>query len=122
LRALCRKPEYYLYYSWAPCQIREVTPEQLADRARVTAAEKPVIIKLKAEFTDMNARLVAAHRQYNEKYGEALATNIEQTIASAELVRREYLDGRLTRGEYNKRRRDIAVGGDAEAVRIMKGS
>ena len=121
-RALCRKPEYYPYYSWAPCGVREATADQMADRTRVTPAEKPVFNKIKAESDDMNARLLAAHRQYNEKHGDGLATNIEQAMASSNIVRQEYLEGRITRGEYNKRRRDIAAQSDAEAIRIIRGN
>jgi hypothetical protein len=94
----------------------------MADRTRVTPAEKPIIIKIRAESDDMNARLLAAHRQHNEKFGSALATNIERAMASSNIVRQEYLEGRITRGEYNKRRRDIAVQSDAEAIRIIKGN
>ncbi|UFZ05625.1 hypothetical protein LQG66_04730 [Bradyrhizobium ontarionense] len=121
-RALCRKPEYYPYYSWAPCDGREATAEQLNDRLRITAAEKAVFEKLKTELNDLNARIVAAHRQYNAKNGEALAVNIEQARAMADILRQEYLAGKITRGEYNKRRRDIVIGSDAEAIRIMKGA
>jgi len=121
-RALCRKPEYYAYYSWAPCLVREPTADQLNDKARVTAAEKPVFDKVKAEQDEFTARIIAVHRQYNAKNGEAFARNIEQAKAMSDIVRQEYLSGKITRGEHNKRRRDIAVESDAEAIRILKGS
>lgn len=121
-RALCRKPEYYPYYSWAPCAVREATADQLNDRTRVTAAEKSAYERVRAEQDDLTARIIAAHRQYNAKNGEALARNIEQAKAMSDIVRQEYLAGKITRGEHNKRRRDIAVDSDAEAIRIMKGS
>jgi len=120
-RAVCRNPDFYAYYSWAPCQVRETTVEQLADRSRVTSAEKPVLVKVQAELAAINARLVAAHRQYNEKQGNALAANIERSLLTADKIRREYLEGRITRGEYNKRRRDLAIESDAEAMRIVRG-
>ncbi|TFV34704.1 hypothetical protein E4K66_30370 [Bradyrhizobium frederickii] len=121
-RALCRKPEYYAYYSWAPCAVREVSAEQLNDRAHVTAAEKPVYEKVKAEQDDLTARIIATHRQYNEKNGEAFARNIEQAKAMSDIVRQEYLTGKISRGEHNRRRRDIAVSSDTEALRIMRGT
>jgi hypothetical protein len=121
-RAMCRKQELYAYYSWAPCRVREATAEQLADRTRVTPSEKPAFNKAKAEIDTINARIIAVHRQYNEKHGNALATNIEQGMTGSDRVRQEYLDGRITRGEYNKRRRDIAVEMDAEAIRIIRGN
>jgi hypothetical protein len=102
--------------------VREVTAEQLADRTKVTSAEKPAMLKAKAETDAINARFVAVHRQYNEKHGNALAANIEQSIAAADRVRQEYFEGRITRGEYNKRRRDIAVESDAEAIHIIRGN
>jgi hypothetical protein len=120
-RALCRNPELYAYYSWAPCRVREATAEQLADRTRVTPAEKPAFNKTKAEVDAINARLIAAHRQYNEKYGNAFATNIEQAMTASHKIQQEYLEGRITRGEYIKRRRDIAIESDAEAIRIVRG-
>jgi hypothetical protein len=120
-RTICRKPDLYAYYSWAPCRVREITSEQLADRTKVTPAEKPAFIKAQAEINVINDRFIAAHRQYNEKHGEALATNIEQSMALSARVRQEYLDGQITRGEYNKRRRDIAIESDAEMIRIVKG-
>ena len=121
-RALCRRQDLYAYYSWAPCRVREATPEQLADRTKVTLVEKPAFATAKAETDVINAKVIAMHRQYNEKHGNALATNIEQTIAASDRVRQEYIEGRITRGEYNKRRRDIAVEGDAEAIRIIRGN
>ena len=121
-RALCRRPDFYAYYSWAPCRVREATFEQMADRTKVTPAEKPVLNKLQVEVDALNTRIVAAHREYNEKNGAALAANIEQSLTVADRVRQEYLDGRITRGEYIKRRRDIAVESDAEAIRIIRGN
>jgi hypothetical protein len=121
-RALCKRSDLYTYYSWAPCRVREVTSEQLADRTKVTQAEKSVFNKVKAETDAITARFIEAHRQHNEKYGNALATNIEQAISTSDRVRQEYIEGRITRGEYNKRRRDIALESDAEAIRIVRGN
>lgn len=120
-RARCRNPDYYAYFAWAPCNIREATPEQMADRTRVTAADKAIMTRMKPEQDEINARLAAAHRQYSEKYGEALARNIEQMVVTGGMIRQEYLDGKITRGEYNKRRRELAVQNDMEAIRIIKG-
>ncbi|MGJ4996211.1 hypothetical protein ACQR0Z_17415 [Bradyrhizobium sp. HKCCYLS3077] len=121
-RALCRKPEYYPYYAWAPCAARDATAGQLSDRSHITAAEKTIFEKLTTELNDLNARVIAAHRQYNAKSGEALARNIEQARATADILRQEYLAGRITRGDYNRRRRDIVIGLDAEAIRILQGT
>ena len=120
-RALCRKPDLYAYFSWAPCRVREATAEQLADRTKVTPAEKPAFNKAKAEIDAINARYIAVHRQYNEKQGNALAANIQQAMTGSDRIRQEYLDGRITRGEFNKRRRDIAIESDAEGIRILRG-
>jgi hypothetical protein len=120
-RELCRKPDLYAYYSWAPCRVREATAEQVADKTKVTQGEKPAFNNAKAQTDALSARFIAAHRQYNEKNGNALAMNIERALASNDVVRQEYLAGRITRGEYNKRRRDIAVESDAEAIRIIRG-
>ena len=121
-RALCRKPDLYAYYSWAQCRAREATAEQLADRTRVTPAEKSAFNKANAETDALIGRAIAANRQYNEKNGNALATNMEQAMAALNRIRQEYLEGRITRGEYNKRRRDIAIESDAEAIRIVRGN
>ena len=121
VRAVCRKPDLYAYYSWAPCQVREATAEQLADRSKVTPAEKPALVRVQAEIAAINTRLAAVHRQYNEKQGNALATNIERSTPLSDRVRQEYLEGRITRGEYNKRRRDLAIESDTEAMRIVRG-
>lgn len=121
-RAVCKKPDLYAYYSWAPCRLRETTAEQLTDRTKITPAEKSVFVKQQAEIASINARFAAAHRQYNEKYGNALATNIEQATTSSDRVRQEYLEGRLTRGEYNKRRRDLAIQSETDAIRIVRGN
>lgn len=121
-RALCRNPDLYAYYSWSQCRAREVTAEQLADRRKVTPGEKSAFNKANAESDALNARIIAAHRQYNEKSGSAIAANIEQLMVASKRNRQEYIEGRITRGEYNKRRRDITVESDAEALRIVRGN
>jgi hypothetical protein len=120
-RALCRKPDFYSYFSWVPCLMRNPTPEQLADQTKVRPGDRAVMLNVKAEGDAISAKLMAAHRQYNEKHGNAFVAIIEQTQASVDRVRQDYLEGRITRGEYNKRRRDIAIDHDAEALRIVRG-
>ena len=121
-RTLCKRPDLYPYYSWAPCRAREATPEQITDRAKVTAAEKPAFLAAMSESDNINARIIAARRQNDEKNGEAIAVTIEQSTATSKRFRQEYLEGRITRGEYNKRRRDIAISAEADEVRILRGN
>lgn len=119
-RALCKRPDLYAYYSWAPCRAREATPEQIADRGKITAAEKQAFLAATEASDNINARIIEARRQNDAKNGEAIAATIEQSTATSKRFRKEYLEGHITRGEYNKRRRDIAIAAEADEIRIMK--
>ena len=77
---------------------------------------------MRAEATEINNKFAAAHRQYNPQSGNALAANIEKSKIAADKIALDFYEGRITRGEYNKRRLDFYAQANADAQRIIRGN
>lgn len=118
-QARCRRPEYQSFYSRIPCNVKRATSEQLADRGKFLPGEKQALDRLRAGIKESNAKLLAVHRQYNAKFADAIAATFENGDVAYDRNAQEFIEGRITRGEYNRRRRDIALQADAEVIRIM---
>jgi len=119
-QSLCEREEFQAYYRKSPCRAGEPTLEQLADRSKITADERKLLTKVRAEVTELNKKYAAIHRQFNQQTGNALAENIEQGTKAGDKIAFDLFEGRITWGEYNKRRRDVYDQFTAESKKLAR--
>ena len=106
-RQLCTRNDLQPHYSKTPCRPEDATLEQVADKSRITPSEKEALSKAKSEIIPINKRISDYLRQ-NYPNGNSIALLREHAMTELDKVSLDFYEGRITRGEYNKKRRDIA--------------
>lgn len=117
LRAACVSPEYRAYYAKTPCLPSGITPKMLEDRTRITRAQRNAA---RAVFEITNA-LSAQTREVMIQTGLpeyiALAERSKQTIdPQVRAMQEGLLSGKLTWGQYNQLRLELAQAWPTEAA------
>jgi hypothetical protein len=108
VRQLCTRPDLRPFYSKTSCLPAETTLDQMTDKTKITPAEKIAFSAARTELDGFGRKIDDVFRQY---YPEAAAVFIERrALVKRELdtLALEFYDGRITRGEYNRRRKEIA--------------
>jgi hypothetical protein len=105
--ALCARVDLQPHYAKSPCKPEETTLEQLTDKSRITPSEKEALAKVRAESAAILKRMNEYVRQNDLRNGAAFALAMERAAAEQETVTLAFYEGRITRGEYNKKRREI---------------
>ena len=104
----CASEELRPHFSKTPCNPEDTTLEQMADKSRITNAEKVALSKARTE----NKRFVKETEDIFRQYYPQLAPSIiaRRVHANIELdkITVAFYEGRITRGEYNKRRMEIS--------------
>ena len=108
VRQLCAREELQPYFSKTPCLPEETTLEQMADKSRITPSEKEALSKVKSEIAAISKRMNEYVRQIDPRHGNAIALVRERSVTEVDKVAMDFYEGRITRGEYNKKRRDLA--------------
>jgi hypothetical protein len=80
----------------------------MADKSRITAGEKEALSKVKSEGNTIAKRVTEYFRQSDPRNGNSIALLRERGVAELDKVTMDFYEGRINRGEYNKKRRDIA--------------
>jgi len=107
-RELCAREELQPYYSKTPCKPEEATLEQMADKSRITPSEKEALSKARSEYTAISKRINEYLRQNDPRHGNSIALVRERNDTELEKLAVNFYEGRITPGEYNKKRRDLA--------------
>lgn len=106
-KQLCSRPDLQELFKKIPCLAAEVSPDQMADRGKITPAERDAFLRARQAAKDINVRIMDAHRHHNPATGPAIVDIYERTGLDLDRLAAEYSEGRISRGEYNKRRLDI---------------
>jgi hypothetical protein len=107
---LCSRQDFApIFAKKMPCRPKQATPEQLADRARISNAEKIAFMKWQALSEERNEKTAAIHRQYNAQTGDNAASLIKKTDEASAQLGQQLYDGRISWGEYNKKRIELTV-------------
>jgi clan AA aspartic protease (TIGR02281 family) len=104
LLALCAREELQPHFSKSPCNPEDTTLEQMADKSRITNAEKVALSNAHTEAKRLVDKMVDVLRQYNPQ----LALSIKAERVKLDKVTVDFYEGRITRGEYNKRRMEAS--------------
>jgi predicted aspartyl protease len=106
--ALCATEEVQPYYSKSACRPEDTTLEQMADKSRITNTEKVALSEVRSESKKFNKEWDEIFRQYYPELAPKVIGQRQQMIAEQDSVIEDFYQGRITRGEYNKRRMEIA--------------
>lgn len=118
-RTRCESVEYASVLEHTPCRGSTMTAEQLTDRTRLSDGDKAAFIKL------MDAR-EAGRRAFISKatiWGESISVPwtaaMEREVAAARINAANLLAGKITWGEFNKRRNELGESYKAEYAKIV---
>ena len=105
---VCADPKYAPYYSKAPCKVNQITPEQMADAAKISPEAKAVFSDVTAQLTQAGSMYPDALRKYGGIIGVRRAELYQTTYLQYQQNNQNLYSGQITWGEYNKRRSQIA--------------
>jgi predicted aspartyl protease len=106
--AFCASEEVQPYFSKTPCKPEDTTLEQMADKSRITSAEKVALSEVRTENKKFSKERDEIIRQYYPQLAPSVTARREQASTEMESVAEDFYEGRITRGEYNKRRMEIS--------------
>jgi clan AA aspartic protease (TIGR02281 family) len=101
---ICAREDLQPHWSKTACNPEDTTLEQMADKSRITNAEKVALSKGNAESKRIFKETLNIFRRYYPQL-------VPSAIARRELldkVTMDFYEGRITRGEYNKRRMETS--------------
>jgi hypothetical protein len=106
---LCKKEEYRPYIEKSPCNARNITLEQLSDTTRINERQKQAMLAFAKATDDIVNRIEDA-----QKMGGMLSRKMYEYLVSTlkparDGYRIELVQGKLTWGEYNQRKRDAVA-------------
>jgi hypothetical protein len=107
--ALCTRPDLQIHYRKTSCNPEDATLEQLADTSRISGPEKVALANFRAARDAINKQFEDAIRQTNPQAASWLIRGFEMQQAQGDRLLLEFYEGRTTRGEYNKARRDLSL-------------
>ena len=119
MKAACISPEFQLYYSKTSCTANAVTMSQMSDKTKITAAEKPVLeaatIKIDTLTRDNNSIIRTAGSEKDKAFANYLETIYMPLL---DKNRFNLYDGKITWGDFNRRRKELGDAYLAERKRI----
>jgi hypothetical protein len=122
LDKICADERYKLFFAKTPCNVPDLTLQQLTDNSKATPAEKSVILQMDAEYLTI-AQMAAENYKLNikpESLGVALANHRMKGRSDSQENLSNLYQGKITWGAYNTQRKAIAVNGKAEFDKIVK--
>jgi predicted aspartyl protease len=105
--AYCASEELQPHFSKSPCNPVETTPEQMADKSRITDDEKVAFSKARSESKTFAKERDDIFRQYYPQFAPSVIAQRQQLSIEQDSVSEDFYQGRITRGDYNKRRMEI---------------
>jgi hypothetical protein len=114
MKAACNSPDFQLYYNKTSCLANDVTLSQMTDKSKITTAEKLVLEAATTNVDNLIKDNLNLIRQFGSQKDKALADYVE-TVQNPNLEknRLDLFDGKITWGDFNRRRKEI---GDASSV------
>ena len=119
-RKVCTQADLQeLFSKKMPCKAEDATREQLSDRSKISSDEKIAFSKWENISAKSNQRLAAINRQYKFKHGEAVASLIEKGLIDSKKFASDFSNGRISWGEYNKRRKNAYTRDQVDLKRAL---
>jgi hypothetical protein len=105
--AFCASEEVQPYYTKTSCKPEDTTPEQIAEKSRITNDEKVALSKVRTEVKKFANEYNEIYRQYFPEAAPTIIARRQQATTEQDSVAEDFYNGRITRGEYNKRRMEL---------------
>lgn len=122
VKSICLRADLKSFYEKTTCNNSELTMTHFVDGSKITNEQKKSLLIVDAEYKK-TADLQIENFQTNFKppiLGKQLAdVRLKYRIQSQKTLQDLYL-GKITWGEYNTNRRDIAQAGRDESIKISK--
>lgn len=103
----CIREDYKPLYLKSACKVSDISPAQLADTSRISAAEKLLLHKLRSENRARMENAASAYRSYGGASGLDGALVLERTGRLSEKNALDLYEGTISWGDYSKRRMEI---------------
>jgi RecJ-like exonuclease len=107
--AMCNKDELKEYYKKTACRAPDVSFEQIADTTKITTSQKAALVKQREEVALIEKKQDAIQRQRGEAGLKVISVVTNFTRPENEKNNLDLYNGKITWGDYNKRRKEIYV-------------
>lgn len=107
LRAACFSQELQSYYRMTPCLASGITRSMMRDNTRITRDQRTAAQKVFVLTKELNAETLRIMEESGTPELLARATQARSALPIAEALQADLLEGRITWGEYNTRRRAL---------------
>jgi hypothetical protein len=106
--ALCTRPDLQVHFRKTPCNPEDATLEQLADSSRINEPEKIALAKIRTAQESINKQWEEAIAKTSPKLAPDLIGARAATLSKSEKVLLDFYQGHITRGEYNRARKELS--------------
>lgn len=117
--AMCASVEFALIVERMPCRNDAPTSGQLADKTKLSEADKPSLVKLLDAQEAARRKIISATQIWGESISVPWTAAMERDVASSMVNAGNLVAGKITWGEYNKRRLEITTAYRAEYAKIV---
>ncbi len=107
--AMCNKDELKEYYKKTACRAPDMSFEQIADATKITPEQKTTLIKQREEVALIEKEQDAIQRQRGEVGMKLISIATNFVRPENEKNNLDLYNGKITWGEYNKRRKEITA-------------
>jgi hypothetical protein len=101
----CASPEFKPYYEKTPCLANQINFQYVSDNSKITAIQKKVFQNLRSAIDENQRERVRVDRETG--FGWAADLMEQFLIPPNDANNLDLLNGKITWGEYNTKRRDI---------------
>lgn len=108
-RASCQKPRFQPLYEKSACEPSSLTLTQLANGERIADSERLFLLELVQEWKDRAKRVARAYGSVGDKKGREISLLVERSADKTEKNALDLYERRITWGEFNRERKEIAA-------------
>ena len=101
----CVSPEYKPYYEKTPCLANQINFQYVADTSKITPVQKKAFLKVRAAIDELQRQRIQVDRETG--FGWAADVMEQYLIPPNDANNLDLMNGKITWGEYNTKRRDI---------------
>ena len=101
----CVNPEFKPYYDKTPCLASQINFQYVSDTSKITPTQKKVFLAVRAGIDESQRQRIKVDRETG--FGWAADVVEQFSIPPNDANNLDLLNGKITWGEYNTKRRDI---------------
>lgn len=106
-KELCNREEFRLVIVKTPCNPESISLAQLSDNKIISEDEKTVFSKFRAEYTNLNNKLLEAIETKGDLKDKEFGLILGQIYLQADNNALNLFEGKITWGEFNKNRKEF---------------